>query len=416
MVAARPQGRRYLVGVLAALNRVYINIGVYSEDWTTHFNPFFGFKPISPILISTAEKNSAYFRATEAGTPQMAAFLVKAGQPDKLAEAPGGDKYLADDADVLAQGRRRFADTCARCHSSKLPDEARAQLQPGGCAGPDYLACFKRYWAYTQTDDFKAKMRAIVDAPDFLTDNFLSTDARIPVTLLRTNACSPLGTNAIRGNIWDNFSSDTYKRLPSVGKITMQDPFTAERWQYDMPGGGLGFTRVPSLVSVWSTAPFLLNNELGPSEFSDDPSVDGRMRVFDASIEQLLWPEKRKKEPGFDGYIARTTQPSQVLIPLRNIPAEMESLIKGLPSWLSGNILDPDLALHFPIPQGFPINILAASSPSSMSRLTVDRLISRRRLICSKRSRSQRPTFRSTGTRRPACSGLRNSAASCGGW
>ena len=210
------------VGVLAALNRVYINIGVYSEDWTTHFNPFFGFKPISPILISTAEKNSAYFRATEAGTPQMAAFLVKAGQPDKLAEAPGGDKYLADDADVLAQGRRVFADTCARCHSSKLPDEARAQLQPGGCAGPDYLACFKRYWAYTQTDDFKAKMRAIVDAPDFLTDNFLSTDARIPVTLLRTNACSPLGTNAIRGNIWDNFSSDTYKRLPSVGKIQVQ--------------------------------------------------------------------------------------------------------------------------------------------------------------------------------------------------
>jgi hypothetical protein len=351
------------VGVLGALNRVYINIGVYSEDWTTHFNPFFGFKPISPILLSTAEKNSAYWRATEAGTPHMAAFLLKAGQPDKLAEAPGGDKYLTADANVLAHGRRVFAETCARCHSSKLPDEARAQLQPGGCAGPDYLACFKRYWAYTQTDDFKTKMRAIVDSPDFLTDNFLSTDARIPVTLLRTNACSPLGTNAIRGNIWDNFSSDTYKRLPSVGKITVQDPFTAERWQYDMPGGGLGFTRVPSLVSIWSTAPFLLNNRLGPREFSDDPSVDGRMKVFDASIEQLLWPEKREKESGFEGYIARTTQPSQVMIPLRNIPAEMESLIKGLPSWLSGKILDPDLALHFPIPQGFPINILASFQP-----------------------------------------------------
>ena len=52
-------------------------------------------------------------------------------------------------------------------------------------------------------------MRAIVAAPDFLEGNYLSTDARIPVTLLRTNACSPLATNALAGNIWDNFSSQT---------------------------------------------------------------------------------------------------------------------------------------------------------------------------------------------------------------
>ena len=106
-------------------------------------------------------------------------------------------------------------------------------------------------------------MREIVAAPDFLNDNFLSNEARIPVTLLRTNACSPLASNAIRDNIWDNFSSETYKDLPSVGKITVQDPFTGARWAYQMPGGGRGFTRVPSLVSIWSTAPFLLNNRLG---------------------------------------------------------------------------------------------------------------------------------------------------------
>ena len=61
-----------------------------------------------------------------------------------------------------------FAETCARCHSSKLPDEARAQMQPGGCSGPNYLTCWKRYWAYTKTDEFKAKMREIVARPDFL--------------------------------------------------------------------------------------------------------------------------------------------------------------------------------------------------------------------------------------------------------
>jgi hypothetical protein len=350
------------VGVMGALNRVYINIGLYSEEWTRHFNPFFGGEPITPIPIATAEKNSAYWRATEAGTPLMAKFLVAAGQPDSLAKAPGGDKYLTADAATLDHGKKVFAETCARCHSSKLPDEARAQLQPGGCSGPDYLKCFGRYWAYTKTDDFKAKMREIVAAPDFLKDNYLSNDARIPVTLLRTNACSPLGTNAIRGNIWDNFSSETYKNLPSVGKITVQDPFSGARWQYQMPGGGVGFTRVPSLVSIWSTAPFLVNNRLGP--YSDDPAVDSRMKIFDASIGQLLWPEKRQREPGFDGYIVRTTEPSFVDIPKRSVPVELRNLVGALPSRPFGKVFDHDGNFKLgPIPKGFPINLAASYRP-----------------------------------------------------
>ena len=59
------------VGVAGALNRVYVNIGLYSEDWFTHFNPSFGGKAITPFLIKNAEENSAYWRATEAGTPFM---------------------------------------------------------------------------------------------------------------------------------------------------------------------------------------------------------------------------------------------------------------------------------------------------------------------------------------------------------
>ena len=37
-------------------------------------------------------------------------------------------------------------------------------------------------------------MASIVEAETFLDDNFLSTDLRVPVTLLETNACSPLAT------------------------------------------------------------------------------------------------------------------------------------------------------------------------------------------------------------------------------
>jgi hypothetical protein len=350
------------VGVIGALNRVYLNIGLYSEEWMKHFNPFFGGKKITPIEIATAEKGSVYWRATVAGTPNMAKFLVKAGQPDRLADVAEGKPYLTSDAALLARGKTVFADTCARCHSSKLPEEARAQMAPGGCSGPGYLTCWNRYWAYAKTDAFKAKMREIVAKTDFLDGNYLSTEARVPVTLLRTNACSPLATNAIRGNIWDNFSSSTYKDLPSVGKITVQDPFTAERWQYAMPGGGRGFTRVPSLVSIWSTAPFLLNNRLGP--FSGDPSVEGRMKVFDASIEQLLWPEKRDHDEGFDGIIVRTMARSSVNIPRRSIPVELKSLIDGLRAEPFKRVFDKDGNFKLgPIPKGFPIGLAANYQP-----------------------------------------------------
>ena len=105
---------------------------------------------------------------------------------------------------------------------------------------------------------FKNKMLTIVEAPDFLEHNYLSTELRIPVTLLQTNACSPLATNALGGNIWDNFSSRSYKELPSVGTITWYHPYTGEPKTYVMPAGGRGYTRPPSLVSLWSTAPFLL--------------------------------------------------------------------------------------------------------------------------------------------------------------
>ena len=360
------------VGVLAALNRVYINIGVYSEEWMRHFNPFFGGKPITAIEIATAERNSAYWRATEAGTPNMAKFLIKAGQPDRLADAPGGKRNLATNSVVLDRGKMVFAEKCARCHSSKLPEEARAQMQPGGCSGPNYLVCWKRYWAYTKTDEFKSKMREIIARPDFLDGNYLSTEARVPVTLLRTNACSPLATNAIRGNIWDNFSSSTYKDLPSVGRITVQDPFTAKRWGYLMPAGGRGFTRVPSLVAAWSSAPFLLNNRLGP--FSDDPSVDARMKVFEASIEQLLWPEKRDHDANFDGYILRTTERSFVNIPRRSIPVELKNLIESLPAKPFERLFDwnGDFKLG-PIPKGFPINLAASYQPlADLDRATAE--------------------------------------------
>src|SRR6185369_3155829 len=45
------------VGALGALNRVFINIGLFSEEWLRHFNALVGGKPITPIEIAVAEKH-----------------------------------------------------------------------------------------------------------------------------------------------------------------------------------------------------------------------------------------------------------------------------------------------------------------------------------------------------------------------
>jgi hypothetical protein len=347
------------VGALGALNRVYINIGLFSEEWLLHFNAFIGGKPITPIEISVAEKNSSYWKATEAQTFLLAQFLLKAGQPDRLKDAPGGAQYLTAAATVLDRGKEVFAERCARCHSSKLPKPAQG-VDPGGCAGPHYLTCWNRYWEWTKTDDFKQKTREIVKAPDFLDNNYLSTDLRVPVTLLETNACSPLATNAIGGNIWDNFSSQSYKDLPSVGEITIYDPFTGVPKQYKMPAGGRGYTRPPSLISLWSTGPYLLNNTVG--KFDPSPSVDARMHSFQVGIEQMLWPEKRDKDPVFGdkipGVIDRTTATSWLSAPVGYLPEAFATLRTPLNRLLPG-IVSPEGSVSIgPIPKDTPVDLL----------------------------------------------------------
>ncbi len=351
------------VGLLGALNRVYLNIGLFSEEWLLHFNPVVGGKPISPIEIAVAEKNSAYWQATEAGTYSTALFFLKAAQPDPLAKAPGGQDYLSAATDAaLARGKVVFADTCARCHSSKGPHPPEnLRLNPEMCAGAGYLDCFKRYWTWTQTEEFKARMRTVVQASDFLDGNFLSSDARIPVTLLRTNICSPLATNGIAGNIWDNFTSHSYKQLPSVGAVTLSDPFNGEPVSYSMPAGGRGYTRVPSLISIWSTAPFLLNNSVGP--FDPDPSVAHRMQSFEASIEQMLWPEKRDHDSVLGtkvpGLIDRTTQRSDIRIPVGFVPEALRPLQSPLHRWFPSLVSSGGDIVLGPIPKGTPIGLLA---------------------------------------------------------
>jgi hypothetical protein len=338
------------VGALGALNRVYLNIGLFSEEWLLHFRPIVGGQAITPIPIEAAKKNSVYWQATELQTMHMASFLVKASGAHRLKDAPGGPAHFTADAATLQRGKEAFADYCARCHSSKLvdlPPDIRLEEN-----GPNYLEHWNKYWAHSKTPAFKQAMRAQVLDPAFLDDNYLSNELRVPVTLLATNVCSPIATNAIAGNIWDNFSSSSYKSLPSVGTVKVRHPVTGAERDFVVPGGGRGFTRPASLVSLWSTGPYLQNNTVGP--FDPRPSVEARLGVFERSIEQMLWPEKRKRDAMFTnpddpgaGVIDRSESESSLLVPRGYVPAPLRPLISG------------DGIEIGPIPKGFPISLLA---------------------------------------------------------
>jgi hypothetical protein len=121
--------------------------------------------------------------------------------------------------------------------------------------------------------------------------NFLSIDERIPVTVTQTNSARAAATNGRHGHMWEDFSSQTYKELDAVGKVRYRDPISGADKSYEPLNGGPGYYRVPTLISIWATAPFLHNNALGT--FNNDPSVKGRLESFDDSINRLLWPEKR---------------------------------------------------------------------------------------------------------------------------
>jgi hypothetical protein len=352
------------VGALGALNRVFINIGLFSEEWLLHFKPLLGGPNVTPIEIAVAEKNSSYWRATEAQTPDLALFFLATAKPDLLANAPGGASYLTQDAAQLTHGKEVFAERCARCHSSKLPEEGFAFFPNKGCVGPGYLSCWNDYWRWTKTDAFKTAMREIVMRDDFTRDNFLSTELRVPVTLLETNACSPLATNAIKDNIWDNFSSASFKSLPSVGSIQVHHPITGEPYEYQMPGGGRGFTRPASLISLWSTAPYLLNNTVGNFYWSG--SVEDRMKSFEDGITQMLWPEKRDGNGMFmtrsgkelPGIVDRTPGMTYLSAAAGFLPDALQPLVGIGHRWLPW-LFDEGGVEIGPIPEGTPINLIA---------------------------------------------------------
>ncbi len=301
------------IGIAGASLRVYVNIGLCGDYSLTLHDPIAGVaRPQAPFDMDHARATCADWRATEARMADAGAFL-KTQAPLHVADAPGGAAYLAAAPEVLRRGKVAFADRCASCHSSKQPPETTTD---------------RRQW-----------YRDSVLADDFLADNFLSDDVRYPVTEIGTNIGRAVASNATRGHIWDQFSSESYKHLPAVGTVrglfNPRDP--DHPIDFTLPAGGRGYYRTPSLTSLWATAPYLHNNSVGV--FNGDPSVAGRMAAFADGMEKLLWPERR---PGRRG-IPVTSADSTIAI--------------------------PGTSRTLRIPKGTPIDYVARVDPTEIARL-----------------------------------------------
>lgn len=333
------------VGVWGALARVPLNIGVFSEQWMRCDNPVLGFTPQRPFSIDVSRKNSVYWNVNEKyRVNYMAAFFTlgankkvpKSTAAMKLKDAgPAGQEAFGQDAfEKRVAGRKAFLNNCAICHSSKQPPGFDLKFERQVAGGWDKAAAPKdparfvytlpadyRDWdTFKQSpgyQDYVAQISQIAgelkptDAVDpFIEDNFLSNELRIPVTLVGTYAGRALATNATSGQVWDNYSSDTFKNLPSVGTIRYFNPYKGDAGtaaldaygtndEFQAPSHGPGYFRPASLISVWATAPYFHNNTLGL--YNQDPSVKGRLVAFNDGIRKLLWPKTRPAYREVDG-------------------------------------------------------------------------------------------------------------------
>jgi hypothetical protein len=317
------------IGVRGATIRVYVNIGMFSEYWLTRHDRLIGLTKQKPFEISYARDHSIFWRATEQRLDNIAAFFRKL-KPFHLADTGDGKAYLTTDSAVMTRGKEVFAESCAACHSSKQPPP---NIDPRSGEG-------------------KAWFRTAVMAPDFLENNFLSNDKRYPLTKIETNSARAFATNAKAGHIWDNFSSLTYKELSPVDELEFFNPFDDTHPIKFKPKDediAAGFYRTPSLVSVWSAAPFLHNNMLG--KFIGDPSVAGRMEAFNDAVEKLLWPEKRLNKES----IWRTQNDCTLHLRKEFVPERLH-VIRAMAD--SDGYIKVGM-----IPKGTPINLVANLDP-----------------------------------------------------
>jgi hypothetical protein len=172
--------------------------------------------------------------------------------------------------------------------------------------------------------------------------DWLGNDRPTPVSEVRTFPCRALHSNHMAGHVWQEYGSETLRERAKDADLG------------DLSGGGRGYYRNLSLVSVWAHAPFMHDNAVGPelcgqpankdndfyrSPYVDesgkpvanppacmpyDPSVNGRFQVYKASMEALLNPDARGRK------VSLIDQPIRVDVGPRTFDGSKEKKVFGL--------------------------------------------------------------------------------------
>ena len=360
------------IGMSGALARVYLNIGSYWQQWNQLHQVVIGFTPQQPFRLADCEEYSVYWNATEKRVPGMRDYFLKITSTMPLLSTENGasriipvrdgksekkttidtndfepmsakERALHVDANQLATGRKAFARNCIVCHSSIQPEssmllgkevfeklgisklvERRIKVRDESKENGEVWEHIPVQWL--GDPEYQKWAETVVAENKFWSENYLSTDYRIPINLVNTNSARAMGTNGMTGHMWEDFASESYRELPSVGQISYFNPYKGEKGEMDQfsprhinpntgkpdGGGGPGFYRVPTLMSIWATAPLLHNNSLGL--FNNDPSVDGRLLAFDDAMQKMLWPKKRLESSSYNEATAERLQRDHGLI------------------------------------------------------------------------------------------------------
>jgi hypothetical protein len=333
------------VGEHLALIRVYVNIGMCTEEcWTPHFpkpGSFFGEKSHqTPFDIAQCAKDCEAWNYADAKMPQLAQFLMTGG-PTYLLKAKDVDGAAGTsfiDLDKVPAGRKIFARECAGCHSSKYaPDNIRADKEQLSAFYEGHVFGSEEFWPYEFTKDeresaeFKAKYlttdaQGRVRPKQFATDgmfgqDWLANDEPTPFNIVGTNMCRALHDNHNRGHIWEEFSSETYKNRPSPGSVPrvfnrMVPGLGGRQWGDTAIEGGPGYLRNFSLLSAWATAPFLHNNSVGELTKLPGGAIDytvrGRIKQFELAFDELMMSDNPAITPHRPQKITTTSRELKV--------------------------------------------------------------------------------------------------------
>ncbi len=330
------------VGERLALLRVYINIGMCTEEcWVPNFpvpGTFFGEDAAQkPMRIKQCAQDCEAWNYADAKMTDLAIYLL-AGGPFYLMNATDVDGTPGSSFIDLAQvpaGRKVFARECARCHSTRVPPEAivgdRDALEKyyeGHVFGAEAFWKMEFEPEFRESEAFKTKYMA-EDADgrmrpaQFARDgqfgqDWLGNDNREPFGEIGTNSCRARHDNHNKGQIWEEFASETYQAEPAAGSVPrrfnrMFPLLGGKAFGTQQIGpGGPGYYRNISLLSVWSHAPFLHNNAIGELTYLPDGTIDytvrGRVEQYHMAMRELLMSDNPQDEPHREPKITVTSE------------------------------------------------------------------------------------------------------------